>query len=65
MVPQTGNLNDNTPVEIKLCADEKGAVSLGIRINGSNLLVLSSGVTMPALGRCQSWSKTIGDVMKS
>jgi hypothetical protein len=65
MVPQTGNLKDNTPVEIKLSADEKGVVSLGIRINGSNVCVLSSMVTVPKPGSSQTWSKTIGDVMKS
>jgi len=58
-------LPDSDPVEVKLCTDKGGIVSLGIRINGSNWYVLASGVTMPALGRCQTWPKTIGDIMKA
>jgi hypothetical protein len=65
MVSPTKCVDYSEPVEVKLCSDKRGAVSIGIRINGSNLLVLSSGVTMPSPGRCRTWSKTIGDVMKA
>jgi hypothetical protein len=58
-------LPDSDLVEVKLCADNRGVVSLGIRINGSNWCPLASGVTMPKSGRCQPWSKTIGDIMKA
>jgi hypothetical protein len=58
-------LPDSTLVEVKLCADKGGVASLGIRINGSNVCVLSSMVTVPKPGSSQTWSKTIGDVMKS
>jgi hypothetical protein len=58
-------LPDNTPVEVKLCADNQGVVSLGIRINGSNWNVLVSSLTMPAPGRCQPWGKTIKDIMNA
>jgi hypothetical protein len=65
MTPQAKDLNDKTPVEVKLSTDNNGIVSLGIRINGSNVYVLSSMVTVPKPGSSQTWSKTIGDVMKA
>jgi len=65
MTPQDRNLNDNTPVEVKLSTDNGGVVSLGIRINGSNWCVLASGVTLPKSGSSSPpWSKTIGNIMK-
>lgn len=65
MAGKTVTLPDSTPIEVKLSADSKGVVSLGIRINGSNVCVLSLMVTVPKPGSSQTWSKTIGDVMKS
>jgi hypothetical protein len=59
-------LPDSDLVEVKLCADRGGVVSLGIRINGSNWYVLASGVTLPQPGSCcQPWSKAIGGIMNA
>lgn len=63
MVPQTGNVDYKTTVEVSLTADNQGAVSLGIRINGSQVLVLSSSVTFPIPGARFTWTKTVGDIM--
>lgn len=63
MVPQTGNVDYKTTVEVSLTPDNQGAVSLGIRINGSQVLVLSSSVTLPRPGASFIWTKTIGDIM--
>jgi hypothetical protein len=65
MVSQARCADYSESVEVKLCADKGGVASLGIRINGSNWYVLASGVTMPAPGNCQPWSKTIGDIMNA
>ena len=54
-------IDDGTPVEVKLSADTKAALSLGIRINGGNWNVLCQSVTMPP-GSSKTWSATIKDL---
>jgi hypothetical protein len=56
-------LEEGTPVEVRLSADAKGQVCLGIRINGSNEYVLAQGLTLPQAGSSMSWSKSIGNLM--
>jgi len=56
-------LPDSTPVEVKLSADSKGMVSLGIRINGGNWNVLCQSVITLKPGSSQSWSAIIKDLM--
>jgi hypothetical protein len=56
-------LDDGTPVEVKLSADSKGMVSLGIRINGGNWNVLCQSLITPRPGSSQSWSAIIKDLM--
>jgi hypothetical protein len=65
MAGNTVTLPDNTLIEVKLSADSKEIVSLGIRINGSNWCVLASGVTLPRPGYSQTWCEAIGDIMEA
>jgi hypothetical protein len=65
MIEKTVILPVSTPVEVQLSADSKGIASLGIRINGSDLFILASDVTMPKPGSSQPpWSTTIENIMK-
>jgi len=64
MAPQAGNPDAKTPVVVKLSADNKGVISLGIRINGSNECLLAQGVSMPSPNQSTTWTKTIGEIMK-
>ncbi len=63
MIGKAVILVDTTPVEVKLSADDKGQVTLGVRINGSMECVLAEGVTMPEPNGSKTWSKNIGDLM--
>ena len=63
MIGRAVILEENTPVEVKLSADNNGQVCLGIRINGSNEYVLAKGVTLPKTGNSNVWSKNIGELM--
>jgi len=63
MIGKTVILEENTPVEVKLSADQKGAVTLGIRINGSDMCVMAQEVTMPEPGCSKSWTTNIKDLM--
>lgn len=65
MIAKTVILSVSESVEVELKDDGKGTARLGIRINGSNWCLLASGVTMPALGNHQTWSKTIDDIWKA
>lgn len=56
-------LPEDTPVEVQLCADSRGLLNLGIRINGSNVFLLVQGETPPKPGNCKTWSKPIKDIM--
>ena len=56
-------LEENAEVEVKLSADDKGQVTLGIRINGSDERVLAQTVAMPDPRSTKSWTTTIGEVM--
>jgi len=65
MAGNTVTLPDSTLIEVKLSADSRGIVTLGIRINGSNWCVLASGVTLPNPGSTPPpWSTTIGNIMR-
>ena len=57
------NLPDDTPVVVKLSADKKGMVTLGIRIDGSEERILAQGVTMPKPNSSKSWRKKIGELV--
>ena len=56
-------LEESTPVEVRLSADAKGQVCLGIRINGSNERIMAQVVTLPQPGCSNTWSKPISDLM--
>jgi hypothetical protein len=62
MIGRAVILEENTPVEVKLSADNNGQVCLGIRINGSNEYVLAKNVTLPTKGNSSTWSKNIGEL---
>jgi hypothetical protein len=57
-------IDDSTPIEVKLSADNKGIASLGIRINGTAWRVLATSLTLPSPGSTKSWKKTIGELNK-
>lgn len=63
MIGKTVILEENTPVEVKLIADQKGTVTLGIRINGSVEYAMAYGVAMPEPGCSKSWTTNIKDLM--
>jgi hypothetical protein len=63
MVEKEICLPKNTPVEITLSVDTRGVLSLGIRINGSNAVLLAQGSIIPSPGNFRSWSKTIGELV--
>jgi hypothetical protein len=65
MIEKTVILPVSTSVKVELIADSKGIVSLGIRINGSDLCILVSGVTVSAPGSSQPpWNTTIENIFK-
>ena len=55
-------IDDGTPIEVKLSADNRGISSLGIRINGTAWRVLESSLALPSPGSTKSWKKTIGEL---
>ena len=65
MIEKTVILPVSSIVTVELPTDPNGIVSLGIRINGSALCILTSGVTVSAPGSSQPpWSTTIGNIFK-
>jgi hypothetical protein len=63
MIEKSVILPESTTIEVKLSTDEKGIVSLGIRIDGTAWRVLDANVTMPEAERSETWSKNIGDLV--
>jgi len=63
MIGKAVILEDNTPIYVTLSADDKGQITLGIRINGSHDCVMAKGVTMPGPASSQTWDKNIGDMV--
>ena len=56
-------LDNNTPIYVTLSTDAKGQTTIGIRINGGDQCLMAYGVTLPAPGCAQTWSKNIGEIM--
>jgi hypothetical protein len=52
----------STPVQVTLGADDKGVLSIGIRINGSNQYTMAQAVIVPKAGQSQTWSQEIGNL---
>jgi hypothetical protein len=65
MNPLPANLDDDTEVEVTMKVDSWGIVSLGIRINGSNVLVLSANVAKPQPDCKLTYGTTIGKIMQA
>ena len=63
MIGKAVILEDKTPVYVTLSVDDKGQITLGIRINGSMERVMAQGVSMPQAGSSQTWSKNAGDLV--
>jgi hypothetical protein len=63
MIGKAVILEDDTPIYVTLTADDKGQVTLGIRINGSHDCVMAPNVTMPRPSSSQTWNKNVGDLM--
>jgi hypothetical protein len=56
-------VEETDEVEVKLSADGKGVISIGVRINGTDECVLASAVTLPEPGRFKSWKKKMKDLV--
>jgi hypothetical protein len=56
-------LDSNTPIYVTLSTDARGQTTIGIRVNGSDQCLMGQGVTLPAPGCAQTWSKNIGEIM--
>lgn len=63
MIEKSVILPESTPIEVKLSADAKGMVSLGIRINGSRWYVLALNGNMSEAERSETWSKSVGELV--
>jgi hypothetical protein len=63
MIEKSVILSESTPIEVKLSSDEKGIVSLGIRIDGTAWCVLAPNITTPEAERSETWSKNVGDLV--
>jgi hypothetical protein len=63
MIEKSVILPEGTPVKVTMSADDKGCVSLGIRIDGGNNLLLDADLTLPKPGKSKSWTSYVGEMV--
>ena len=63
MIEKSVILPVSTPVQVKLSVNEKGLISIGIRINGSKDCILAQDVAPPKAGTSKTFPGTIGDIL--
>ncbi|MGB8658333.1 MAG: hypothetical protein WCE90_11220 [Candidatus Zixiibacteriota bacterium] len=63
MMEKSVILPEGTPVKVTMSADDKGCVSLGIRIDGGSNYLLESNVTLPKPGKSKSWTSYVGEMV--
>ncbi len=63
IIEKTIILPVSTPIQVTLETDDKGILSIGIRINGGTQHALAQAVIVPKAGQSQTWGEKIGNLL--